>query len=140
MIEKTTRFGISLSSELLRQFDQHIESRHYTNRSEAIRDLIRQALVEEEWAQSEGEVMGTITLVFDHHIHDLAKKLTSIQHDFPERIVSTTHVHLDHHNCLEVLIVRGPGRETADLPSRIKSTRGVKHATLSMTTTGRSLD
>ncbi|MFW6303851.1 MAG: nickel-responsive transcriptional regulator NikR [Candidatus Sumerlaeota bacterium] len=140
MTDKTTRFGISLSSELLRQFDKHIARHHYTNRSEAIRDLIRQTLVEEEWSESEHEVMGTVTLVFDHHIHDLSKRLTNIQHDFAERIVSTTHVHLDHDNCLEVLIVRGPGREIGDLASRIKCIRGVKHATLSMTTTGRSLD
>jgi len=140
MAEKTTRFGISLPSKLLTRFDKLLRSGHYTNRSEAIRDLIRQELVRDEWVALDDEVMGTITLVYDHHVRDLTQSLTRLQHRFAERIVTVTHVHLDHNNCLEVLIVRGPGREIGDLAETIRSVRGVKHATLSMTTTGTRLD
>ena len=136
MPEELARFGISLPSGLLLRFDDHIRQRHYTNRSEAIRDLIRQELVREEWLGSTREVMGTITMVYDHHQPDLQQKLTALQHDYARRIVSSTHVHLDHHNCLEVLIVRGPGSDIGDLAERIRSVRGVQHATLSTTTTG----
>jgi CopG family transcriptional regulator, nickel-responsive regulator len=139
MTEKVTRFGVSLESDLLDRFDRTIHRRHYTNRSQAIRDLIRSDLVASEWEDSNTEVIGTISMVYDHHVRGLTQRLTSLQHEYTARIVAATHVHMDHHNCLEVLVVRGRGREVSDLAKRIQSVKGVKHATLSMTTTGSHL-
>ncbi len=139
MQSRTTRFGVSLDADLLERFDRHIRRRHSRSRSQALGDLIREALVAEEWADSGGEVMGTVTVVYDHHARELAERLTDLQHSFHDRIVSALHVHLDHDNCLEVLVVRGRGADVGDLVLRIRSLRGVKHATLSMTTTGAQL-
>ena len=139
MHAKTTRFGVSLDAELLERFDRHIQRRHSRNRSQALGDLIRQALVEEEWADTHNQVMGTVTVVYDHHVRELTDRLTDLQHRYHDRIISALHVHLDHHNCLEVLVVRGRGADVGDLVLRIRSLRGVKHATLSMTTTGAQL-
>ncbi|NQU41774.1 nickel-responsive transcriptional regulator NikR, partial [bacterium] len=100
MKNKIVRFGVSLDSVLLEAFDQQIEGRHYTNRSEAIRDLIRRELVREEWEESDREVMGTVTMVYDHHVKGLSERLLHLQHDFTGRIVTSMHVHIDHHNCL----------------------------------------
>ena len=96
------RFGVSIPDELLDKFDELISSKGYTNRSEAIRDLIREKLVEDQWSGSASEVVGTITVVYNHEQSDLSKKLTSIQHKKHDLIISTLHVHLDAHNCLEV--------------------------------------
>jgi CopG family transcriptional regulator, nickel-responsive regulator len=139
MTEKTTRFGISLEADLLQRFDRHIRKRRYTNRSEAIRDLIRDELVREEWTGADGDVVGAITLVYDHHVRDLAGRLTSLQHEYSGKIVTSVHVHLDHHNCLEVMIVRGRGPSIGELAEKIRTVRGVKHVTCSMTTTGAGL-
>ena len=139
MPENIIRFGVSLPANLLRRFDLLLRGRHYTNRSEAIRDLIRQELVREEWADSRDEVIGAVTIVYDHDQHDLSHRLTHLQHEHADHILTSTHVHLDDHNCLEVLIVRGPGRSVRDLAERLRSIRGVKHATLSATTTGAQL-
>lgn len=104
------RFSISLEDNLLADFDRYIDQQQYNNRSEAIRDLIRKVLVRKEW-ETDKQVMGVISLVYDHHQHQLQKKVTEIQHDSHQHIVSTTHVHMDHDNCLEVIIVRGrPGQ------------------------------
>lgn len=138
MAHKLRRFGVSLDAPLLERFDRHIAHHSYTNRSEAIRDLIRCALVEDEWAGNEA-VMGSITIVYDHHVGDLTHRLTAIQHDHAGEIVTTVHVHLDHHNCLEVLIVRGTGDRIRALADRLRSERGVKHATLSTASTGAHL-
>jgi len=138
MSHEIKRFGVSLEADLQQRFDRHMRNHHYTNRSEAIRDLIRRALVEDEWS-GEGDVIGSITLVYDHHVSDLTQRLTAMQHDHVHEIITSMHVHLDHHNCLEVLIVRGPGKRIADLAARMRSERGVKHATLSMTSTGAEL-
>jgi CopG family nickel-responsive transcriptional regulator len=132
------RFGVSLERDLLEKFDSLIESRNYTNRSEAIRDLIRQELVNQEWIEGE-DVAGAITLVYDHHKRELLNKITDIQHDFQNIIISTQHIHLDHNNCLELIAVRGNPSQVKRLAEKLKAIKGVKHATLSMTTTGKNL-
>ena len=132
------RFGVSLEKKLLDEFDTLIERKSYSNRSEAFRDLIRQELVKEEWAKS-GEVVGAITLVYDHHKRELVNKLTDIQHDFQGTIISTQHIHLDHDNCLELIAVKGPAADITKLADTLKSVKGVKHGTLSMSSTGKGL-
>lgn len=132
------RFGVSLEKDLLEKFDALIESRNYTNRSEAIRDLIRQELIKQEWLEGD-EVAGAITLVYDHHKRDLLNKITDIQHDFQGIIISTQHIHLDHNNCLELIAVRGNPVQVQKLADKLRSIKGVKHGTLSMTTTGKNL-
>ncbi|MDH7569321.1 MAG: nickel-responsive transcriptional regulator NikR [Armatimonadota bacterium] len=133
------RFGVSMPPDLLRQFDAAIETRGYTNRSEAIRDIVRDFLVERRWDSDDAEVIGTITLVYDHHQHDLTEQLTDLQHQFHAAIISTLHVHLDYHHCLEVLVVRGTAGAVRTLANRLLSTRGVKHGKLTATTTGENL-
>jgi CopG family nickel-responsive transcriptional regulator len=136
---KTVRFGVAMDDDLLWKFDRVIDRKGYENRSEAIRDLIRNLLVEEEWAGGEEETVGTITLVYDHHVHDLQDNLTDMQHSLHEAIVSTVHVHLDAHNCLEVLIVKGRSADIKQAADRLIGTKGVKHGRLTMTTTGKEL-
>jgi len=130
------RFGVSIEKGLLRDFDGLIEGRGYSSRSEALRDLIRQEMVEVAWKAPDADVVATVTLIFDHHQPDLADKLTSIQHDDHDVIVSTTHVHLDHHNCLEVLIMRGQASRVKNIADKLIATRGVRHGKTVMTTTG----
>ncbi len=134
------RFGVSIPDDLLEKFDQLISGKGYTNRSEAIRDLIRDRLVEDQWSESGHEVVGTVTVVYNHEQSDLAQKLTEIQHKKHDLIVSSVHVHLDHHNCLEVLIMRGVSAEVRKAGELLISTRGVKHGKITMTTTGKELD
>lgn len=136
---KTIRFGVSLDSDLLEKFDKHCEERSYQTRSEAIRDLIRNTLVQREWEQAEGDLAGTLTLVYDHHKSGLSQRLTEIQHDAHDVIQSTLHVHLDHHNCLEVIILKGDGDTIKELGQKLISTKGVKHGNLALTTTGKDL-
>ncbi|GAB6036557.1 nickel-responsive transcriptional regulator NikR [Fundidesulfovibrio butyratiphilus] len=136
---KTIRFGVSLNSELLEKFDRLCEEKSYSNRSEAIRDLIRGVLVQKEWEDTDREIAGVLTLVYDHHVSDLAQRLIEIQHDDHDVILTTVHVHLDHHNCLEVLILKGPGDRLRALSQRLISTKGVKHGKLTLTTTGQDL-
>lgn len=133
------RFGISIDDRLLRRFDALIAGKGYDNRSEAIRDLIRNALVEDEWARGEEVTVGTVTLVYDHHTRDLADKLTEQQHSHHDAIISALHVHLDAHNCLEVVVVKGKGREVKRLADELIGTKGVKHGKLVMSTTGDNL-
>jgi CopG family nickel-responsive transcriptional regulator len=132
------RFGISLDKELSERFDELIRRKAYTNRSEAIRDLIRQDLVEQEWLHG-SEVAGAITLIYNHHKRELLNKITDIQHDFQNSIISAQHIHLDHHNCLEIIAVKGNPTEVQKLASMLKAVKGVKHSTLSMSTTGKAL-
>jgi CopG family transcriptional regulator, nickel-responsive regulator len=134
------RFGVSIPDDLLEKFDQLISGKGYTNRSEAIRDLIRDRLVEDQWSESGHDVVGTVTVVYNHEQSDLAQKLTEIQHKKHDLIVSSVHVHLDHHNCLEVLIMRGVSDEVRKAGELLISTRGVKHGKITMTTTGKELD
>ena len=136
---KLTRFGVSLDEELLEPFDALCAVKGYSNRSEAIRDLIRKALVAEEWQQADGQGAGTLTLVYDHHKNDLARRLTQMQHDEHDIITATLHVHLDHHNCLEVLILKGEAARVRALADKLLSCKGVKHGTFSGTTTGQDL-
>ena len=132
------RFGISLEKDLIKEFDEHIKSRNYKNRSEAIRDLIRANLVKKQWL-CDNEVAGALTMNYDHHKRELVNKLMDIQHDFQKIVISTQHIHLDHHNCLEIIAVRGKARGVEKLASLLKSQVGVKHVALSMSTTGTSL-
>jgi CopG family nickel-responsive transcriptional regulator len=130
------RFGISADERLLERFDALIAEKGYVNRSEAVRDLIRNALVEEQWAVGEEEAVGTVTLVYDHHTSDLAERLTEHQHSHHQEIISTLHIHLDAHHCLEVVVLRGRAREIGRLASALISTKGVKHGKFVTTTTG----
>ncbi|MBF0253091.1 MAG: nickel-responsive transcriptional regulator NikR [Candidatus Omnitrophica bacterium] len=133
------RFGISLDEDLSKKYDVRIKKKGYSNRSEAIRDLIRQDLVDQEW--DDGSVVaGAITLIYDHHKRELLNKITDIQHDFHEGIISAQHIHLDHHNCLEIIAFKGNPFEIKKLADRLKAVKGVKHSTLSMSTTGKKLD
>lgn len=134
-----TRFGISIDARLLERFDTLIEDKGYVNRSEAIRDLIRAALVDEEWARDDQETVGTVTLVYDHHTRDLSDKLTEQQHSHHDEIISTLHVHLDAHHCLEVVVVKGKARQVKRLADELIGTKGVKHGKLVTSTTGRDL-
>ncbi len=136
---QTIRFGVSLDSDLLEKFDQLCDERCYQTRSEAIRDLIRNTLVQKEWEDTENEVAGTLTLVYDHHKSDLAQRLMELQHDHHNVIVASIHAHLDHDNCLEVLILKGPGRDVQTLGQKLISTKGVLHGKLHLTTTGKNL-
>ena len=129
------RFGVSLPKKLLDQFDRVIGKKGYTNRSEALRDLIREDLVEREWEEG-AEVVGVIMLVFDHHSRELQNSITDIQHRHLAEIISSQHVHLDHQNCLEVIILKGRAGQVQKLSDLLKAQRGVKHCSLNMSTTG----
>jgi CopG family nickel-responsive transcriptional regulator len=133
------RIGVAIDSFLLRKFDRLIEQRGYTNRSEAFRDMIREELVQESWESPDAEVVGTVTLVYDHHVRLLSEKLTDIQHDHHRNILSTLHVHLDHDNCLEVIVVKGKAKSVQKIADGLISTKGVKHGYLTLTTTGAEL-
>jgi len=127
-----------MDAALLERFDKHIQDRGYGNRSEAIRDLVRDSLVREEWEGGD-EVVGTITLVYDHHVRELSERLTDIQHDHFNSVLSSLHIHLDHHNCLEVIVVRDEASKVQKFADRLIGTRGVKHGKLSATTRGAKL-
>ena len=133
------RFTVSLEEGLLSRFDEALTHRAYTNRSEAIRDLIRQNLIEEEWDQGE-EVIGNITMIYNHHERELSKELTHTQHDYNKVIISTQHIHIDHDNCLEVIIIRGKVEEITALYNALKTTAGVKQCELVRSTTGQYLN
>ena len=121
------RVAISLEKSLLDQFDKLISAKGYSNRSEAVRDLIREKLIEQEWAAPEGETVATVLLVYEHETMELSQKLTRLEHEEFHCIVSSMHVHMDHENCLEIMVLRGPGRQIQKLGERLISTRGVKH-------------
>jgi len=133
------RFGVSMDAELLAAFDTLIHRKGYANRSEAIRDLARDALVAAEWEDDQAPAAAALCLVYDHHTHDLTTRLTRIQHDFADAIVSTLHVHLSHRDCLEVIVLKGMPKQLQALADRLISTRGVKHGRLVTTTTGEGL-
>ncbi len=139
MLERT---AISLEEDLLAQFDRLTKRRGYSNRSEAIRDLIRDQLVQDEWSQQEKDStdkVAVVSLVYDHDSASLAQKLTHIQHENHQAVVSSLHVHLDHHNCLEVLILRGPAADIMAMGESLVSTKGVKYGKVVPATTGRHL-
>jgi len=133
------RFGVSLEQRLLTQFDGLLQKKGYGSRSEAIRDLIREDLVKDEWERQDGEAAGAIVLIYDHHHRQLLEKITDIQHDRQGLIISTQHVHLDHHNCLEIIAVKGRAREIKNLADSLRALKGVKHGALSLSTTGKDL-
>jgi CopG family nickel-responsive transcriptional regulator len=134
-----SRIGVAIDSDLLKKFDDLIARRGYTNRSEAFRDLIRDELVEQSWESPERQVVGSISIVYDHHVRLLNERLTDLQHDYHRHILSTLHVHLDHDHCLEVLVVRGKAGEVKKFADTLIATKGVKHGRLSITTTGAGL-
>lgn len=134
-----SRIGVAIDSDLLNQFDSLIAERGYTNRSEAFRDLIRDELIQKTWRSPESNVVGTVTLVYDHHVRLLNEKLTDLQHEHHQAILSTLHVHLDHNNCLEVLVVRGKASIVQKIADTLISTKGVKHGRLTLTTSGAEL-
>jgi CopG family nickel-responsive transcriptional regulator len=136
---EVARLGVSLPPALLRDLDAMAREKGYANRSAAIADMVRAQLVEHRQQQGEGEIAGTITLVYDHHKRHLQALLTDIQHDHHEQIISTLHVHLDHDNCLEVLIVRGPAQEIKSMADALIAAKGVKHGRLTITSTGKDL-
>lgn len=138
-MSELSRIGVAIDADLLRKFDEHIAARGYTNRSEAFRDLIREELVERAWESPESEVVGTVTLVYDHHVRMLSDKLTDMQHASYHNVLSTMHVHLDHDNCLEVLVLRGQAGRVKQLADALISTKGVKHGRLTITSTGAGL-
>jgi len=135
---KVFRFGVSLDKDLLDKFDRLIREKNYTNRSEAFRDLIREDLVKAEWKKNK-EIVGAITLIYNHHKRELVNKLMDIQHDFGGIIISSQHIHLDHNNCLEIIAVKGVAKEAQKLADSLKSVKGVKHGTLSLSTTGKDI-
>lgn len=134
------RYGVSIERSLSERFDQLIKSKGYANRSEAIRDLIRNYLVEEDWKAGREVTVGVVTLLYDHRQRELSRKLTHSQHDHHHTTISSLHVHLDSHNCLEVIVIRAPANEIRTLADRLIGTRGVKHGKLVMTSGGRKLD
>ncbi len=134
------RFSISLDEKLLTKFDNFISRRQYVNRSEAIRDMIRKSFVRAEWENIDKEVIGVISLVYDHHQPQLQERVTDLQHKYHHNIISTTHIHMDHHNCLEVIIIRGKSPEVQKLAEKLNAIRGVKDTHLAMSSTGEALD
>lgn len=138
MKEKTQRFGVSMDDSLLNKLDKFITQKGYANRSEAIRDFVRENLVEEEWETGK-PVVGTVTLIYDHDALELPKKLTDLQHHFHKEVLSTTHIHLDEHNCLEILALKGQGARVKGIADKLIAAKGVKHGKLVMTTTGKGL-
>ena len=138
-MSELSRIGVAIDADLLEKFDKLIAARGYANRSEAFRDLIRDELVERTWETPDSNVVGTVTLVYDHHVRLLNEKLTDMQHSHFHHILSTLHVHLDHDNCLEVLVVRGKAAQVKKIADALISTKGVKHGRLTITSTGAEL-
>lgn len=137
---KLVRFGVAMDDELLGRFDALVARRGTAaNRSEAVRDLVRDALVDEQAEAPDEEIVGTITMVFDHHANDLAEKLDALQHAHHDKVVSSMHVHLDAHNCLEVIVVRGASGQIRAIAEALLGTKGVKHGKLVTTTAGQHL-
>lgn len=132
------RFGVSMESELLSKLDNLMEEKGYANRSEILRDLVREKLTEKEWKSGKSETIGTLTLVYDHH-HHLQEKLTDLQHDYHKNILSTTHIHMDEHNCLEILILKGKGKTIQQIANKLIATKGVKIGKLSAASTGKNI-
>ncbi len=130
------RFGVSLEEDLLTAFDAWRERRQSPSRSEAIRDLIRAALVAEATGQDEAAAVATLSLVYNHHASDLSQRLTELQHEVHDLIITTLHIHLDHDNCLEVLVLKGKAHEIRTLAERILAVKGVKHGQLALSSTG----
>ena len=137
--EQAARFSVSLPPKLLEDLDEMTSEQGYDNRSLAVADMIRDRLVEHRQKLGNEDIAGTITLVYDHHKQHVQATLTDIQHDHHELIISTLHVHLDHDNCLEVLVVRGKAVRVKKIADELIASKGVKHGKLTVTTTGKEL-
>ncbi|MDP8217517.1 MAG: nickel-responsive transcriptional regulator NikR [Candidatus Theseobacter exili] len=137
-MKELSRFGVSIEKGLLEQFDVLLKDRNYTNRSEALRDLIRKELIQKQWEEGK-EIVGAITFVYDHHRRDMIGKITEIQHNFHDLIISAMHVHLDHNNCVEIIAVKGSSSKVVELSNMLRAIKGVKHCTLSMSSTGKEI-
>lgn len=135
-MKELARIGIAIPGELLEEFDRLIERRGYATRSEAVRDLVRKELVDEVSASPNAQIYGAVTLIYDHHARLLLDKLTQIQHDYHDAIISSMHAHLDHDNCLEVILVRGKSASVRKLADLLIATKGVKHGRFVLTTPG----
>ena len=133
MAEKIVRFGVSIEPDLLKRFDKMIKKEGYSNRSEAIRDIIRKNLISEKIKDPNEQAIGTLTMIYDHHIGNLTTKLLDIQHDHHNEILTTTHLHIDHDNCLEILVLKGKMKNIQKLADKIKSLKGIKHGELVIT-------
>jgi len=133
MAEKITRFGVSIEPELLKKFDKVIKKKGYYNRSEAIRDIVRENILKIDTSDPDSEAIGTLTIMYDHHEGTLSNKLLDLQHDHHNEILSTTHIHIDHHNCLEVLVLKGKTGNIKKLADNIKAIKGIKHGELVIT-------
>ncbi|NIO17441.1 MAG: nickel-responsive transcriptional regulator NikR [Deltaproteobacteria bacterium] len=136
---RISRIGVSINTSLLAEFDGLIRKMGYANRSEAFRDLIRDKLVTEEWKGGNAECVGVVSIVYDHHRRDISDRLIELQHEFGESIISSTHIHLDRDNCLEVVIARDGAAVVKEIADRLIGSKGVKHGKLAMTSTGRGL-
>lgn len=136
---ETTRFGVSMKDNLLKKFDQLIEKKNYPNRSEAIRDLIRKAIVEDEWESSDETVVTVFIMVFDHHKRELSRSLLKKEHSWSGEIMATLHIHLDADNCLEAKIIRGNINEVKKFCDNLTSMKGVKFGRMIPAATGREL-
>lgn len=132
---ETVRFGVSLDNELLTAFDRLCERRNYASRSEALRDVIREALVQESLQDDNVDAAGVLTLIYDHHTTDLNRRLNEKQHHAHDLVVATLHVHLDHHNCMEMLVLRGKAGAIRELSDELRAMKGVEHGAVSFTTT-----
>ncbi len=137
-MKSTVRFGVSIEEALIKKFDKFIKERNYKNRSEAIRDLMREILVKEEWEKTK-IITGGIAIVYDHHKKLLVNKIIDIQHEFHDLIISSQHIHLDYNNCFEVIIVKGLSIKARKLFNQLKSTKGVKHIDILKSTTGKEV-
>ena len=137
-MSELSRIGVSLEANLLKEFDQLIAKRGYPTRSEAFRDLIRERLLSET-VESNKPVVGTLTIVYDHHVPNLAQKLTEVQHHAGTMVLAATHIHLDHHYCLEVIIMKGRGKDLQGVADGILALRGVELGKLVLTNSGASL-
>ena len=138
-MSETVRFGVSLGLDLLDQFDELIKKQGYENRSEAVRDLIRQKLVEDEWEAPDSQSFAAVMLVYDHHKMSLASRLTQMQHDAYAQIVGSLHIHIDRHNCLELIVLKGKAKDLHALADKMISLKGVAYGALNMGTSGKKL-
>lgn len=134
------RFSVVIGEKLLTNFDKLIEKKGYGNRSEAVRELVRKFITESEWEEGDKEVVGTITLVYDHDVRQINEILTDLQHDYHSCIISSLHIHLDEHNCLEVIAVKGNGDLIREIGARLNKVKGVKHAKITIGATGKALN
>jgi len=136
---KTTRFGVSMDDELLARLDLHVKRKRYPNRSEAIRDLVRGALVEEEWSLAKGEVIGVLVIVYDHRRRELSSRLLRREHVHAGQIITTLHLHLDHDNCLEAKVIRGEPHAVRRIADELMTMKGIKYGRLIPATAGKRL-